>query len=187
MPSPPHWRGDATSLPATGHDKRSASYFSRPTPRAPFGLFPQAPHGVPAPRVGRPDDTPNFKIDFLFSSPMTGTISPVGNCIHNRPPSPSPARGRPSRGATDPQRPVAPPLRLKAYIARMVNEAPYQTATSQACEGSQCQPIARFLRCTALRSKNSAWLTSADTVDCWYGLETRNAGSGRSPVRKRSG
>jgi hypothetical protein len=76
---------------------------------------------------------------------------------------------------------------LEAYIARMVNEAPYQPATSQACEDSQCQPIARFLRCTALRSKNSAWLTSADTVDCWYGLETRNAGSGRSPVRKRSG
>jgi hypothetical protein len=49
------------------------------------------------------------------------------------------------------------------------------------------QPIARFLRWTALRSKNSAWLTSAETVDCWYGLETRNAGSGRSPVRKRSG
>ena len=49
------------------------------------------------------------------------------------------------------------------------------------------QPIARLLRWTALRSKNSAWLTSAETVDCWYGLETRKAGSGRSPVRKRSG
>jgi hypothetical protein len=49
------------------------------------------------------------------------------------------------------------------------------------------QPIARFLRWTALRSKNSAWLTRAETVDCWYGLETRKAGSGRSPVRKRSG
>lgn len=51
----------------------------------------------------------------------------------------------------------------------------------------RAQPIARFLRWTALRSKNSAWLTSAETVDCWYGLDTRNAGSGRSPVRKRSG
>jgi hypothetical protein len=36
-----------------------------------------------------------------FFSRKAGTISLVGNCTGDRPPSPSPARGRPSRGATD--------------------------------------------------------------------------------------
>ena len=27
--------------------------------------------------------------------------------------------------------------------------------------------FARFFGCTAFRSKNSAWLTRAETVDCW--------------------
>ena len=39
----------------------------------------------------------------------------------------------------------------------------------------------------ALRWKNSAWLTTADTVAGWNGLAIRKAGSGRCPVRKRSG
>jgi|SRR5216684_1247484 len=38
-----------------------------------------------------------------------------------------------------------------------------------------------------LRWKNSAWLATADTIAGWNGFEIRNAGSGRSPVRKRSG
>ena len=38
-----------------------------------------------------------------------------------------------------------------------------------------------------LRWKNSAWLATAETIAGWNGLEIRNAGSGRSPVRKRSG
>ena len=38
-----------------------------------------------------------------------------------------------------------------------------------------------------LRWKNSAWLATAETIAGWKGFEIRNAGSGRSPVRKRSG
>ena len=49
------------------------------------------------------------------------------------------------------------------------------------------QPTARRSLRLALRSKNSAWLTTADTVAGWNGLAIRKAGSGRSPVRKRSG
>jgi hypothetical protein len=37
------------------------------------------------------------------------------------------------------------------------------------------------------RWKNSAWLATAETIAGWNGFEIRNAGSGRSPVRKRSG
>jgi len=44
----------------------------------------------------------------------------------------------------------------------------------------------RGVRC-ALRSKNRAWLITADTVAGWNGLAIRKAGSGRSPVRNRSG
>jgi hypothetical protein len=39
----------------------------------------------------------------------------------------------------------------------------------------------------ALRPKNSAWLATAETTASWNGLAIRNAGSGRCPVRKRSG
>jgi hypothetical protein len=43
------------------------------------------------------------------------------------------------------------------------------------------------VRLRELRWKNSAWLATADTIAGWNGLEIRKAGSGRSPVRKRSG
>jgi hypothetical protein len=46
---------------------------------------------------------------------------------------------------------------------------------------------ARASRRRALCWKNSAWLMTADTFAGWNGLAIRNAGSGRSPVRKRSG
>ena len=39
----------------------------------------------------------------------------------------------------------------------------------------------------ALRSKNSAWLMTAETAEGWNGLAIKKAGSGRSPVRNRSG
>src|SRR3954451_19930889 len=42
-------------------------------------------------------------------------------------------------------------------------------------------------RLRELRWKNSAWLATADTIAGWNGFEIRKAGSGRSPVRKRSG
>ena len=42
-------------------------------------------------------------------------------------------------------------------------------------------------RWCALRPKNSAWLATAETTASWNGLAIKNAGSGRCPVRKRSG
>ena len=42
-------------------------------------------------------------------------------------------------------------------------------------------------RWRALRPKNSAWLTTAETTATWKGFAIRKAGSGRCPVRKRSG
>src|SRR5580692_1776597 len=42
-------------------------------------------------------------------------------------------------------------------------------------------------RWRALRPKNRAWLTTAETTASWNGFAIRNAGSGRCPVRKRSG
>src|SRR5215212_3252349 len=50
------------------------------------------------------------------------------------------------------------------------------------------QPAAALgARLRELRWKNSAWLATAETIAGWNGFEIRNAGSGRSPVRKRSG
>jgi hypothetical protein len=46
---------------------------------------------------------------------------------------------------------------------------------------------ARGARLRELRWKNSAWLATAETIAGWNGFEIKNAGSGRSPVRKRSG
>lgn len=43
------------------------------------------------------------------------------------------------------------------------------------------------VRLRELRWKNRAWLATAETIAGWNGLEIRKAGSGRSPVRKRSG
>src|ERR1700709_745396 len=43
---------------------------------------------------------------------------------------------------------------------------------------------ARFFE---LRWKNSAWLATAETIAGWNGFEIKNAGSGRSPARERSG
>ena len=43
------------------------------------------------------------------------------------------------------------------------------------------------VRLRELRWKNSAWLATAETMAGWNGFEIKNAGSGRSPVRKRSG
>src|SRR5712664_931613 len=49
------------------------------------------------------------------------------------------------------------------------------------------EAAARGVRLRELRWKNSAWLATAETIAGWNGFEMRNAGSGRSPVRKRSG
>jgi hypothetical protein len=49
------------------------------------------------------------------------------------------------------------------------------------------EAAARGDRLRELRWKNSAWLATAETIAGWNGFEIRKAGSGRSPVRKRSG
>src|SRR5271166_2394225 len=49
------------------------------------------------------------------------------------------------------------------------------------------QAVTRRSRLFAVRSKKSAWLATAETVAGWNGLAIKKAGSGRSPVRKRSG
>jgi hypothetical protein len=49
------------------------------------------------------------------------------------------------------------------------------------------EAAARGARLRELRWKNSAWLATAETIAGWNGFEIKNAGSGRSPVRKRSG
>src|SRR6266446_7021434 len=53
--------------------------------------------------------------------------------------------------------------------------------------GPDQEAAARGARLRELRWKNRAWLATAETIAGWNGLEIRNAGSGRSPVRKRSG
>ena len=58
---------------------------------------------------------------------------------------------------------------------------------SSAIYSVACRSVGCRSRCRALRPKNSAWLTTADTTASWKGLAMRNAGSGRRPVRKRSG
>ena len=47
--------------------------------------------------------------------------------------------------------------------------------------------LASSSRRLAFCSKNSAWLNTADTVEGWNDLAIRNAGSGRLPVKNRSG
>ena len=49
------------------------------------------------------------------------------------------------------------------------------------------QAVARTSRRRALCWKNRAWLITAETFAGWNGFAIRKAGSGRSPVRKRSG
>ncbi len=58
---------------------------------------------------------------------------------------------------------------------------------SQVAFEKSYEAAARGARIREFRWKNSAWLTTADTMAGWNGFEIRNAGSGRSPVRNRSG
>jgi hypothetical protein len=53
--------------------------------------------------------------------------------------------------------------------------------------GAANYAVARRSLRWALRSKNNAWLMTAETAEGWNGLAIKNAGSGRSPVRNRSG
>src|SRR3954454_21054741 len=60
-------------------------------------------------------------------------------------------------------------------------------AFSRNRKGRQAHAVARASRRLALCWKNSAWLITAETFAGWNGFAIRKAGSGRSPVRKRSG
>jgi len=53
--------------------------------------------------------------------------------------------------------------------------------------GNETYAVAWRSRWRALRPKNNAWLTTAETTASWNGLAIRKAGSGRLPVRNRSG
>ena len=54
-------------------------------------------------------------------------------------------------------------------------------------DGRKTYAVACRSRGRALRPKNNAWLATAETTASWNGLAIRKAGSGRCPVRKRSG
>ena len=79
--------------------------------------------------------------------------------------------------------------RASAALAAPAINALARGAVNAACRRRPlcCYAVTRRSRRFAVRSKNSAWLATAETVAGWNGLAIRNAGSGRSPVRKRSG
>jgi len=76
--------------------------------------------------------------------------------------------------------------RLQERYGYAKDEAEKQIGCS-ARKGRAVQPTARLLFLCALRSKNRAWLITAETIAGWYGLVIRKAGSGRTPVKNRSG
>jgi hypothetical protein len=72
--------------------------------------------------------------------------------------------------------------------AEIKNGAPHGRAELVSMQRNLDQEAAaRGALLRELRWKNSAWLATAETIAGWNGFEIRNAGSGRSPVRKRSG
>src|ERR1700748_790865 len=77
-----------------------------------------------------------------------------------------------------------PPRHDAKNPARRGDGAPDQTRYATSDPNQEAAFTARLRE---LRWKNSAWLATADTMAGWDGFEIRNAGSGRSPVRKRSG
>jgi hypothetical protein len=78
--------------------------------------------------------------------------------------------------------PLAFDLAVASGTARRGRAEP--TQTSRTCPQDAAALAARLRE---LRWKNSAWLATAETIAGWNGFEIKNAGSGRSPVRKRSG
>src|SRR6185503_10276917 len=100
--------------------------------------------------------------------------------------------------ATSSRRPISPTLIESCSTSSGREDPSYSQQKSGAQWGAPDhfnstlqrfdQPVAaRGARLRELRWKNSAWLATAETIAGWNGFEIRNAGSGRSPVRKRSG
>ena len=104
-----------------------------------------------------------------FHAPAVERFRAPRISLSSRPPSPSPPRvAGPIRGATGNYAGCAS-LFLRTACCESVRafrdqRNPEPDMFHAAVEGDQ--PIARLLRCTALRSKNSAWLTRAEMVDC---------------------
>ena len=106
---------------------------------------------------------------------------------------PAPLTGDVGRGCGDASRALLFCLRRSAFLPALdqkqktgapLSDAPDPTRNSR----NLVQDAAALgARLRELRWKNSAWLATADTIAGWKGFEIRNAGSGRSPVRKRSG
>jgi hypothetical protein len=89
---------------------------------------------------------------------------------------------------------LPPPLRgreqtsVAATTAQKNPARSYKARRIELKRNNLLQDAAAFgARLRELRWKNSAWLATAETIAGWNGFEIRNAGSGRSPVRKRSG
>ena len=97
----------------------------------------------------------------------------------------------PSRGREQPR--IKKPGALPARPASGSNPFTrrYALALNYLCYATLVTQLSAYatlgVRLRELRWKNSAWLATADTIAGWNGLEIRKAGSGRSPVRKRSG
>ena len=77
--------------------------------------------------------------------------------------------------------------RLRRGAARTSSAAPRAVDRVGDSIAAALSDVAERFRDLALRAKNSAWLAMAETIAGWNGLAIRKAGSGRSPVRKRSG
>lgn len=110
---------------------------------------------------------------------------PVKPASYQKPVSP-PAPNRPAHGGVAVVMPAAP---LFSFLFRSLNQTKsrsHRLRLETACM-QRDQDAAAFGLLLELRWKNRAWLATADTMAGWNGLEIRNAGSGRSPVRKRSG
>jgi hypothetical protein len=71
--------------------------------------------------------------------------------------------------------------------ARLCGHAGSNAKATKSNNDPDQEAAALGARLRELRWKNSAWLATAETMAGWKGFEIRNAGSGRSPVRKRSG
>ena len=104
-----------------------------------------------------------------FHAPAVERFRAPRISLSSRPPSPSP-RAWPAQYEAQPEiMPVAPHCFCESACCESVRafrdqRNPEPDMFHAAVEGDQ--PIARLLRCTALRSKNSAWLTRAEIVDC---------------------
>jgi hypothetical protein len=82
---------------------------------------------------------------------------------------------------------IAPDISTNENFRKVSSLLPSKTEFNGRTEAALRAYATLGARLRELRWKNSAWLATAETIAGWNGFEIRNAGSGRSPVRKRSG